>query len=49
MRVPRKAREIILRNIVAEIVEKQKRIEVGSVAETERASQVDTGAFQGWF
>jgi hypothetical protein len=37
VRMPGKARQVILRNVVAEIVEQQERIEVGRVAEAERA------------
>ena len=47
MRMPRETRQVILRNVVAEIVEQQERIEVGGVAETERAAQVHARAFEG--
>ncbi len=46
VRMPRKARQIILRNVIAEIVEQQERIEVGGVAETERAAQMHARAFE---
>ncbi len=49
MRMPGKAREIILRHVVAEIIQQQKRIEVGSIAETKGAPQMHPGAFQRWF
>ncbi len=45
--VPRKAREVILRPVIAEIVEEKERVELGCVAEAERASQVYTCAFDG--
>jgi len=47
MRVPREACQVILRNVVAEIVEQQERVEVRCVAEAERAAQMDAGAFEG--
>src|SRR6187200_3253672 len=43
VRMPRKAGEILLGVVVAEIVEEEKRIEVGGVAEPERATQVHPG------
>ena len=46
MRMPRKARQIIVGNIVAKIIEKQKRIEVGCIAETERAPQMHPRALK---
>ena len=46
MRVPRKAREIILGNVIAEIVEEQEGIEIGRIAEAERAAQVHARAFE---
>src|ERR1700736_76233 len=46
MRVPRKTRQIVLGNVIAEVVEKKKRVEVGGVAESERAAQVHTRAFE---
>src|SRR6266849_8827507 len=49
MRVPWKTFEIILGNVVAKIVEKKEGIEVGGVAETERAAQVNARAFERWF
>jgi hypothetical protein len=45
VRVPWKTGEIIVGNVVAKIVEQQKGIEVGGVAEPERASQMDARAF----
>ena len=47
VRVPREARQIVLRNVIAEIVEEQEWVEVGGVAEAERAAQVHARAFQG--
>jgi hypothetical protein len=45
MRVPGEAREVILRVLVAKVVEQQERIEVGRGAEAERALQPDAGTF----
>ena len=47
VRMPGKAGQVILGNVVAEIVEQQERIEVGRVAEAERPAQVHARAFQG--
>ena len=46
VRMPRKAGEIIVRVLVAEVVEQQERIELRRVAEAERALQLDAGAFE---
>src|SRR5271166_4252108 len=45
MRMPRKSRKIIRRNIVAEVIEQQKWIEVRRIAETECSPQMHTRAF----
>ena len=45
MRMPREPGEIVLRVLVAEIVEQQKRIELRRVAEAERTLQLDARAF----
>src|SRR6267143_363892 len=45
MRMPRKARQIILGNIVTKIVEEKERVKVRGVAEAERAAQVHARAF----
>ena len=45
MRMPRKAGEVVVRVVVAEIVEQQERIELGRVAEPEGAPQLHAGAF----
>src|SRR5215469_6534794 len=45
MRVPRKAREVILRHVVAEIVEQQEWIEGRCIAEPECSPQMDTCPF----
>ena len=42
--MPRKAGEIVVRVVVSEVVQEQKRIVVGRLAEAERAAQPDTGA-----
>ncbi len=49
VRMPRKASQIILRNIIAEIVEQQERIEVAGVSEAERAAQMHACAFESRF
>ena len=46
VRMPGKARQIILGNIVAEIIEQQEGIEIGGVAESESAAQMHAGAFE---
>ncbi len=46
VRMPGEAGEIIGRTVVAEIVEQQKRIGLGRVAEAEGAAQLDAGAFE---
>src|SRR5437016_4631022 len=40
VRMPRKTRQILLRNVVAKVVQEEKRVEIRSVAETERTPQV---------
>ena len=45
VRMPREALEIIVRPLVAKVVEEQERIELGRIAEAERALQLDAGAF----
>ena len=45
MRMPRKARQIIGGDIVAEIIEEKKGIEVGGVAEAECSAEVHARAF----
>src|SRR5579871_2603700 len=46
MRMPRKARQIIRRNVVTEIVKQQERVEVRSVAESESAPEMYPRAFE---
>src|SRR6267378_2339871 len=48
VRVPRESGQIVLGNVIAEVVEKQKRVEVGCVAETEGTAQVHARAFECW-
>ena len=45
VRMPWEAGEIILGNVVAEVVEQQEGIEIGSVAEAKRAAEMHAGAF----
>ena len=49
VRVPWEAGQVILRNIIAEVVEEQERIEIRGVAEAERASQMHARALEGRF
>src|SRR5579863_4572885 len=44
--VPWKARQVVFRNVVAEIVEQQKRIEIGRVSETKCATKMHARSFQ---
>src|SRR5262249_20977571 len=46
MRMPRKTGAILLRPVVAEIVEQQERIEFRGVAEAESAAQMHAGALE---
>src|SRR5581483_6363190 len=43
VRMPRKAGAIIVRPVVAEIVEQQERVEFGRIAEAERAIELHAG------
>src|SRR5579871_4964154 len=45
--MPGKAGKIVLGNIVAEVIEQQKRVEIGGIRVAEGAAQVDAGAFEG--
>src|SRR4051794_20692397 len=49
MRMPGKARKVILRNIIAKIIQQQKRIEVFGITESERAPKMHTCALSGGF
>jgi hypothetical protein len=46
MRMPGKAGEVVLGDVVAEVVEEKERIVVRGVAESECATEVYTGAFE---
>src|ERR1022692_1127351 len=46
VRVPREAGQVIARNVVAEIVQQEEWVEVGGVAEAERAAQMDACALE---
>ena len=48
MRMPRKAGQVVVRYVVAEIIQEQKRIEIRRVAEAEGPAQMDACAFEGW-
>jgi hypothetical protein len=45
--VPWEASQVILWTVIPEVVEEEKRVEVGRVAEAERAAQVNACTFQG--
>src|SRR5262249_27527941 len=47
MRMPRKASQIILRDIVSKVIEEKERVIVGGLPEAERAAKMDPGALQG--
>src|SRR5262249_9140526 len=47
MRMPRKPRQVILRNVVAEVIEQQKRIEIRRVTKTKGAAKMHAGPFDG--
>src|ERR1051326_1947150 len=49
VRVPRESSQVILWIVVAEIVQQQERVKVGSVAKAECAPQMDAGSFNGRF
>jgi hypothetical protein len=49
MRVPWEARQIILWDVVSEIVEEKKWIEIRGVAEAECAAQMNARALESWF
>src|ERR1700730_10861314 len=46
MRVPREPSQIIVGNVVAEIVQEKEWIEVGCIAESERAAKMHASAFE---
>ena len=46
MRMPRETGQVVLRNIVAEIIEQKEWIEIRRVAESERATQMHARAFE---
>ena len=46
VRMPREARQVILRNVIAEVVEQEEWVEVGRIAEPERAAQTHARAFK---
>jgi hypothetical protein len=45
--MPWEARQVILRTVIPEVVKEEKRVELGRVAEAERAPQVNARTFQG--
>jgi hypothetical protein len=49
MGMPREAGEVIVGDVVSEIVEEKKGVEVSSVAKAERAAEMDARAFEGGF
>src|SRR5260370_42038048 len=44
--MPRKPSQIVRRDVVTKVVEKEKRVEFGRVAESESAAQMDARAFE---
>src|SRR5436190_1373776 len=49
MRMPGEARQVVLRDVVAEIVKQKERVKILSVPEPECPAQMNTRAFKGWF
>src|ERR1017187_1787738 len=48
VRVPGKSGDIVFRNVIAEIIEQQERVEFLRVSEAKGAAQMHTGAFESW-
>src|ERR1700730_698266 len=48
VRMPGKARQIILGNVIAEVVKQKERIKVLCVSEAEGATQMHAGTLEGW-
>src|SRR5207249_4529027 len=48
VRMPRKAGQVIVRDVVPKIIQQQKWVEIRSVAKAERPAQMDTCAFERW-
>jgi hypothetical protein len=46
MGVPGKPGQVLLRDVVAEVIEEEERVELGGVTETERTAQVNARAFK---
>src|SRR5215475_6710926 len=46
VRMPREPSEVILGNVVAKVVEEEKRIKVGCVAESKGSAKVHSGTFE---
>ena len=49
MRMPREAGQVVLRDVVAKIIQQQERIEIGSISKTERAAKVNARTLAGGF
>jgi hypothetical protein len=49
MRMPGKAGAVVVRQVVAKIVQQEERIELARLAKAEGASQLDAGSFHGGF
>ena len=45
--MPRETRQVILRNVIAEIVQQEKWVKIGCVVKPERATQVNSSTFDG--
>jgi NAD(P)H-hydrate repair Nnr-like enzyme with NAD(P)H-hydrate epimerase domain len=49
VRVPGETFEVVLRVLVAEVIEEEERIEIFGFAEAEGALEADACSFEGWF
>jgi hypothetical protein len=48
MGMPRESGKVLVGIVVSKVVEQQERIELGRIAEAERAAQMDAGALERW-
>src|SRR5262249_36878958 len=49
MRMPGESGQVVIRHVVAKIVQQEKRIVVARLAEAEGAAKMNAGAFERWF
>jgi hypothetical protein len=47
--MPGKPGQVLLRDVIAEVIEEEERIELGGVTESERTAQVNARAFESRF